>query len=72
MPGRKPSCARSRINETKMNAHPPKMLSVVVPAHNEALGIAHAVDVMLQALASCGMNLEIIVIDDGSRDETFE
>jgi glycosyltransferase involved in cell wall biosynthesis len=55
-----------------MNAHPPKLLSVVVPAHNEALGIAHAVDVMLQALASCGMNLELIVVDDGSRDETFE
>ena len=48
------------------------MLSVVVPAHNEALGIAHAVDVMLQALTSCGMNLELIVVDDGSRDETFE
>ena len=55
-----------------MDAYPPKLLSVVVPAHNEAPGIAHAVDVMLQALASCGMNLELIVVDDGSRDETFD
>jgi len=44
----------------------------VVPAHNEALGIVRAVGAMLQALASCGMWLEIIVVDDGSRDETFE
>lgn len=55
-----------------MDAHPPKLLSVVVPAHNEAPGIAHAIDVMLQALAPCGMNLELIVVDDGSRDETFD
>jgi glycosyltransferase involved in cell wall biosynthesis len=54
-----------------MDAHPPKLLSVVVPAHNEARGIAHAADVMLQAVASCGMDLEVIVVDDGSRDETF-
>ena len=50
----------------------PELLSVVVPAHNEARGIAHAVDVMLRTLASCGMDLEIIVVDDGSRDETFD
>jgi len=55
-----------------MDAYPPKLLSVVVPAHNEAPGIAHAVDVMLQALVSCRMNLELIVVDDGSRDETFD
>jgi len=55
-----------------MDVYPPKLLSIVVPAHNEAPGIAHAVDVMLQAVASCGMNLELIVVDDGSRDETFD
>jgi len=48
------------------------LLSVVVPAHNEARGIAHATDVILSALASCGMELEVIVVDDGSRDDTFE
>ena len=40
------SSARSRTIETTMDAHPPKLLSVVVPAHNEARGIAHAVDVI--------------------------
>ena len=55
-----------------MNAEPPRLLSVVVPAHNEARGIAHAVGVILQTLATCGMAVEVIVVDDGSRDETFE
>ena len=44
----------------------------MVPAHNEARGIAHALDVIVNTLTSCGMNLEIIVVDDGSRDDTFE
>jgi glycosyltransferase involved in cell wall biosynthesis len=55
-----------------MHAQHPQLLSVVVPAHNEERGIAHAVDVMLRTLASCGMALEIIVVDDGSRDATFD
>jgi glycosyltransferase involved in cell wall biosynthesis len=54
-----------------MDADVPKLLSIVVPAHNEARGIAHAIDVVLGTLASCGMNLEVIVVDDGSRDDTF-
>lgn len=54
-----------------MDANRP-LLSVVVPAHNEAPGIAHAVDVIVTMLASCDMALEIIVVDDGSRDDTFE
>ena len=55
-----------------MNADQPNLLSIVIPAHNEARGIAHAIDVIVTTLASCGMGLEVIVIDDGSRDETFE
>ena len=55
-----------------MDMNRPKLLSVVVPAHNEARGIAHATAIILNALASCGMRLELIVVDDGSRDDTFE
>jgi len=54
-----------------MDADLPKLLSIVVPAHNEARGIAHAIEVIVGTLASCGMNLEVIVVDDGSRDDTF-
>ena len=55
-----------------MDSNQSKLLSVVVPAHNEAAGITHAIDVIADAVSSCGMKLEIIVVDDGSRDETFE
>jgi glycosyltransferase involved in cell wall biosynthesis len=55
-----------------MTANPPKLLSVVVPAHNEAPGLAHAIEVIVDALASCGMRLEVVIVDDGSRDGTFE
>ena len=55
-----------------MSANPLRLLSLVVPAHNEERGIARAVDVIAGALASSGVELEIIVVDDGSRDATFE
>jgi polyisoprenyl-phosphate glycosyltransferase len=48
------------------------LLSIVVPAHNEARGIAQSLDVILRAAAPCGMRCEVIVVDDGSRDGTFE
>jgi len=54
-----------------MDANQRKLLSIVVPAHNEARGIAHATTVILNAVAACGMELELIVVDDGSRDDTF-
>jgi glycosyltransferase involved in cell wall biosynthesis len=49
-----------------------KLLSVVIPAHNEESGIGHALSVVQSVLDTCGMNWEIIVVDDGSRDRTFE
>jgi len=55
-----------------MEADQSGLLSVVVPAHNEARGIAHAIDVIVSALGSCGMQLEIVIVDDGSRDGTFD
>ena len=50
----------------------PFFLSVVIPAHNEAAGIARTVDVIGAVLASCTPAWEIVIVDDGSRDDTFE
>jgi glycosyltransferase involved in cell wall biosynthesis len=50
-------------------------LSVVIPAYNEQDGIASIVERVLgirTALAASGAELELIVVDDGSRDRTAE
>jgi dolichol-phosphate mannosyltransferase len=46
-------------------------LSVVLPARNEAANLADVVVETLAALRGAGLDGEIIVIDDGSSDETL-
>lgn len=48
-------------------------LSVIIPAYNEESGIASIVERVLDtrpAIEACGVALEVIVVDDGSRDRT--
>ncbi|MEN8131180.1 MAG: glycosyltransferase family 2 protein [Pseudomonadota bacterium] len=54
-----------------METHESKLLSIVIPAHNEASGIADALDTIRGTLATCNMEWEVIVVDDGSHDKTF-
>lgn len=51
---------------------PTCFLSLVIPAYNEADGIAHAIDEADAALALLGHTYEIIIVDDGSRDATAD
>src|SRR5262245_24452682 len=51
---------------------PACFLSLVIPAYNEADGIAHAIDEADAALTLLGHAYEIIIVDDGSRDATAE
>jgi len=46
-------------------------LSVIVPAYNESKAIAHNVRSIIDALSPCASALEIIIVDDGSDDETW-
>jgi glycosyltransferase involved in cell wall biosynthesis len=46
-------------------------LSVVVPLFNESQNVRPLVDWILQALESFPGSLEIILVDDGSRDDTW-
>lgn len=46
-------------------------ISVVVPAHNEEDNIAELLRQTMEALKKITENFEIIVIDDGSNDNTF-
>ncbi|MFW6161777.1 MAG: glycosyltransferase family 2 protein [Planctomycetota bacterium] len=47
-------------------------LSIVVPVHNEAPNVEPLYDQIAEVLAEMGRRTELIVIDDGSTDETFE
>lgn len=48
------------------------MLSVIVPAFNEQAGLAVTFKTLEQALAPIAMPFEILFVDDGSRDETWD
>ena len=47
-------------------------LTVVVPVRNEAASIAELHRELFETLAAWGRSFEIIVVDDGSTDESFE
>ena len=44
--------------------------SIVIPAYNEAARIGGALEAVLACVHQRGWNAEIVVVDDGSRDET--
>ncbi len=46
-------------------------ISVVVPAFNEGVGIQQAIRTLCETCQALGRNYEIVVVDDGSRDDTF-
>src|SRR5205814_1665815 len=45
-------------------------LSVVLPAYNEAAEIGRTVDALVEAIRRSGLAAEVILVDDGSTDET--
>lgn len=48
------------------------LLSVVIPAHNEEGGLIIALKEIIGVVSDCDVQWEIIVIDDGSHDNTFK
>ena len=49
-------------------SHP--QLSIVIPAYNESARIEHALDRVLSCVAEQGWDAELLVVDDGSTDDT--
>lgn len=49
-----------------------KRLSIVVPVYNEAGNVPHLVARLRRVLMGLGLPSEILLIDDGSRDETWD
>jgi len=50
---------------------PAPEISVVIPAYNEGDGVERALTVIASVLETCAGDFEIIVVDDGSRDNTY-
>ena len=48
----------------------PPFLSVIVPAYNEDAGIAHTISAVAAEIDRLGVDAELIVVDDGSKDRT--
>lgn len=53
-----------------MNTHRSPVLSVVVPAYNEAAGLPHLYDSLTPVIQSLELPYEIIFVNDGSTDDT--
>ena len=47
-------------------------LSVVLPVYNEEESIPQLISEIHDALRPCGFTYEIVLVDDGSRDRSFE
>ncbi len=45
-------------------------LSVIIPAYNESRGIAGVLEGLRPVLDGCGLSWEVIVVEDGSTDDT--
>lgn len=56
------------ILEHRQHAQP--HITVIVPAYNEALAIKHTIENIAQTLAHLSPAWDILVVDDGSRDQT--
>ena len=48
------------------------IISAVIPAYNESQGLSAALTHIAGILNTCENAWEIIVVDDGSRDETYQ
>jgi len=46
--------------------------SIVIPAYNESARIGGALQAVVACIRQCGWNAEVVVVDDGSHDDTAE
>lgn len=62
----------SPTSSTSSTVEPPAFadLSIVIPAYNEALRIVPTLESLHRFLATQALRTEILVVDDGSRDDT--
>ena len=64
--------SRTKEFSNDLESDAPMALSVVIPAYNEQGAMATTVDDVRSQLQGAGIEYEIIVVDDGSTDNTLE
>jgi glycosyltransferase involved in cell wall biosynthesis len=62
--------ARERFDNLTAGRPPHGPVSVIIPAFNEQAGVGEVVRLVQKALKSTKIKHEILVVDDGSRDQT--
>ena len=67
--GHEPEPAEGYVHICGASLHDP-VNSIIIPAYNEHLSVGSVVTEVYQTLAGHGMPGEVIVVDDGSRDDT--
>jgi glycosyltransferase involved in cell wall biosynthesis len=48
------------------------VISAVIPAYNESQGLKEAITKIAEMLGACENAWEIVIVDDGSRDQTYQ
>ena len=48
------------------------MISVIMPAYNEAQSLGRTIEETVNTFKECGLEYEVILVDDGSQDGTYE
>jgi glycosyltransferase involved in cell wall biosynthesis len=61
----------AELSVTRTSPSPAPDVSVVVPVHDEEDNVGPLCDALKNALDALGRTYEVIVVDDGSRDETY-
>jgi glycosyltransferase involved in cell wall biosynthesis len=64
--------ALSLARDAETPTHSPPELSVVVPVHDEEDNVIALYEALISSLEQLGRSFEVIVVDDGSRDETYQ
>jgi glycosyltransferase involved in cell wall biosynthesis len=63
---------RSADDTGPVSSEPAVEISIIVPAYNEAQGITGVLTTLNEVAAQSGLDVEILVVDDGSQDGTAE
>ena len=71
-PGSIPAQDEDQLSLPESGIALPTPISIVIPAYNEELSIGKQLDDIHRVLCGTGVQYEIIVVDDGSHDQTQE